>query len=261
MRPPIFVRSLSDTEKEQLETALRSKDAFVMRRGKVILASERGERAPQIARSLGCGSQDGARCHPRLQRAWPCRSGGQILAAEANTGRLRRGGRRSPAGVAPPLSEGVRPPEELVDALDGGGGCLRGGAHREAGLGGDHPGDSFAGARDTLWQRAKRWITSPDPLYERKKASFASDRLMEVADGNPEWAIGFEDECWWSRVALPALSSFSEGGKPHRMIQQSVAKDDPDPKAISCYGLYLPQIGGEMWLRFVDGRPVSGVTT
>jgi hypothetical protein len=84
---------------------------------------------------------------------------------------------------------------------------------------------------------------------------------MEVADGNPEWAIGFEDECWWSRVALPALSSFSEGGKPHRMIQQSVAKDDPDPKAISCYGLYLPQIGGEMWLRFVDGRPVSGVTT
>src|ERR687893_337209 len=57
MRPPIFVRSLSDTEKEQLETALRSKDAFVMRQAQVILASERGERAPQIARSLGCGSQ------------------------------------------------------------------------------------------------------------------------------------------------------------------------------------------------------------
>ena len=46
------------------------------------------------------------------------------------------------------------------------------------------------------------------------------------------------------------------------MIQRSVAKDDPSEatKAISCYGLYLPQIGGEMWLRFVDGRPVSGVT-
>jgi hypothetical protein len=84
---------------------------------------------------------------------------------------------------------------------------------------------------------------------------------MEVADGNPEWAIGFQDECWWSRVALPTLSSFSEKGEPHRMIQRSVAKDDPEPKAISCYGLYLPQIGGEMWLRFVDGRPVSGVTT
>src|ERR671911_1416850 len=57
MRPPIFVRSLSDTEKEQLGTALRSKDAFVMRRAQIILASERGERASRIARSLGCGSQ------------------------------------------------------------------------------------------------------------------------------------------------------------------------------------------------------------
>ena len=47
------------------------------------------------------------------------------------------------------------------------------------------------------------------------------DRLMEVADGNPEWAVGFQDECWWSRVALPTLSSFSEKGEPHRMIQRS----------------------------------------
>jgi Winged helix-turn helix len=57
MRPPIFVRSLSDTEKEQLQTALRSSEAFVMRRAQIILASHRGERASQIARSLGCGSQ------------------------------------------------------------------------------------------------------------------------------------------------------------------------------------------------------------
>jgi hypothetical protein len=85
--------------------------------------------------------------------------------------------------------------------------------------------------------------------------------LMEVVDADPRWAVGFCDECWWSRVALPTLSSFSEEKKPHRMIQRSVAKDDPDPKAISCYGLYLPEIGGETWLRFVDGRPVSSITT
>ena len=83
---------------------------------------------------------------------------------------------------------------------------------------------------------------------------------MEVADGNPEWAIGFQDECWWSRVALPTLSSFSEKGEPHRMIQRSVAKDDPEPKAVSCYGLYLPGLD-ETWLRFVDGRPISSITT
>jgi len=39
-----------------------------------------------------------------------------------------------------------------------------------------------------------------------------------------------------------------------------VAKDDPDPKAVSCYGLYLPELEKE-WLRFVDGHPVSGITT
>ena len=45
-----------------------------------------------------------------------------------------------------------------------------------------------------------------------------------------------------------------------RLFERSVAKDDPDPKAISCYGLFLPGLN-ETWLRFVDGRPVSGVTT
>ena len=76
-----------------------------------------------------------------------------------------------------------------------------------------------------------------------------------------EWAVGFEDECWWSRLALPTtLSSWAEEGKPLRLLQQSVAKDDPEPKAISCYGLYLPELD-QTWLRFVDGRPGSGVTT
>jgi hypothetical protein len=84
---------------------------------------------------------------------------------------------------------------------------------------------------------------------------------MEVAAADPEWAAGFLDECWWSRLALPNLSSWSEEGKPLRLIQKSVAKDDPEPKALSCYGLYLPELDGETWLRFVDGRPVSSVTT
>ncbi len=83
---------------------------------------------------------------------------------------------------------------------------------------------------------------------------------MRLTELNDEWALGFEDEVWWSRVALPSLHGFSEKGKPLRLEQQSVAKDDPDPKAISCYGLYLPELE-ETWLRFVDGRPVSAITT
>jgi hypothetical protein len=83
---------------------------------------------------------------------------------------------------------------------------------------------------------------------------------MEIAASNSEWATGFEDECWWSRVALPTLSAWSEDGKPLRLIQRAVAKDDAEPKAVSCYGLYLPEMD-RTWLRFVDGRPLSSITT
>lgn len=86
--------------------------------------------------------------------------------------------------------------------------------------------------------------------------------MIGLAAKNPQtWVVGFEDECWWSRVALPTLNAFSEKGKPLRLVERSVAKNDPDPrKAISCYGLYVPQLG-RTWVRFVDGRPVSAITT
>jgi transposase len=50
------------------------------------------------------------------------------------------------------------------------------------------------------------------------------------------------------------------------LVEQTVAKDDPDPKALACYGLlvrWAESTGGwheEAWLRFVEGRPVSAVT-
>ncbi|MEW6637670.1 MAG: transposase [Actinomycetota bacterium] len=85
---------------------------------------------------------------------------------------------------------------------------------------------------------------------------------MEISASDPEWASGFLDECWWSREALPTLNAWSEDGEPLRLVQRLVAKDDPEPKAISCYGLYLPEASaGDTWLRFVDGRPVSSITT
>jgi hypothetical protein len=83
--------------------------------------------------------------------------------------------------------------------------------------------------------------------------------LISLAEGRPEWVVGFLDETWWSRLARPALHSWSEAGEPLRLIEQSVAKDDPDPKAVSCYGLYVPGLE-KVWVRFVDGRPVSSIT-
>jgi transposase len=57
MRPPIFVRTLSEQEREALEEGLRSSKAFVLRRWQILLASARGERALQIANNLGCAQQ------------------------------------------------------------------------------------------------------------------------------------------------------------------------------------------------------------
>jgi hypothetical protein len=44
------------------------------------------------------------------------------------------------------------------------------------------------------------------------------------------------------------------------LVEQPVAKDDPDRRALACYGVLLPALD-EVWLRFLDGRPVSAVTT
>ena len=56
------------------------------------------------------------------------------------------------------------------------------------------------------------------------------------------------------------MRSWAEAGDPVRLLQKEPKKDDPEPKALSCYGLYLPELK-ETWLRFVDGRPVSTITT
>jgi len=88
-----------------------------------------------------------------------------------------------------------------------------------------------------------------------------------LASSHPTWVLGFQDEVWWSRLAQPALHSWAEPDQPLRLVEQTVAKDDPDPKALACYGLLLRSATEEgdwqeqTWLRFVDGRPVSAVTT
>ena len=75
-----------------------------------------------------------------------------------------------------------------------------------------------------------------------------------------DWAIGYQDEVWWSRLKQPNMHSWTED-KPLRLIEQSQEKDDPDPKAFACYGLDLRwQEKQEVWLRFVEGNPKSDPT-
>lgn len=93
------------------------------------------------------------------------------------------------------------------------------------------------------------------------------DRLIRLAQARPDWALGFLDEVWWSRVARPRLSSWADENAPLRLVEQTVARTDPDPKALACYGLLVRawKAAGKreeaMLLRFVDGRPVSDITT
>jgi hypothetical protein len=98
----------------------------------------------------------------------------------------------------------------------------------------------------------------PRPGVRPKKRR--RDRLIRWAEAHADWALGFEDETWWSRLARPALHAWAEPGRPLRLVERTVAKGDPDPKALACYGLWLPELA-ETWLRFVDGRPVGALTT
>jgi hypothetical protein len=90
---------------------------------------------------------------------------------------------------------------------------------------------------------------------------------MRLAGHHPDWALGFEDEAWWSRVAHPHLRAWAPAQQPLRLVAQTIAKADPDPNALACYGLLLrwysaPSVPQEeVRLRFVEGRPVSAVTT
>jgi len=81
------------------------------------------------------------------------------------------------------------------------------------------------------------------------------------------WAIGFLDEVWWSRFALPQAHVWQDQEQLVRFVEQRWQKSDPDGKALACYGVLWQRgpadapLRDQMSLRFVDGRPVSDITT
>lgn len=52
MKPPVFVRTLTPEERNQLEAGLRSAHAFVLKRCQILLASAGGQTVPQITESF-----------------------------------------------------------------------------------------------------------------------------------------------------------------------------------------------------------------
>ena len=168
MRPPIFVRPLSDAERRQLEAGRRSADAFVLRRSQILLASARGERSPAIARQLGCDDQSVRNaihaCNTKgLAALQPgSRVAHTIHRAFSGPGleHLRALVHRSPRDFGKPTSLWTL---DLVAEVSFAQGLTPSRVSGET-------------IRATLkrlgirWKRAKRWITSPDPAYARKKA-------------------------------------------------------------------------------------------
>jgi hypothetical protein len=74
------------------------------------------------------------------------------------------------------------------------------------------------------------------------------------------WLVGDQDETWWSREARPRMQMWAASERPPRLVAVAVPEADPSPKALACSGLWLPEVA-ETWLRFIDGRPLSAITT
>jgi transposase len=168
MKPPIFVRSLSQEEREALEAGLRSKDAFVMRRCQILLASARGQSPPEIARSLGCGSQTVRNAiHAFNERGLDALIAGssrpkRIHAAfdEEGAEALKEMLHRSPREFGYDTSLWTL---EIAAEV-----AFKEGLTQER-VSGETIRATLSRLLGVRWIRAKRWITSPDPLYERKK--------------------------------------------------------------------------------------------
>ena len=167
MRPPIFVRELRAGEREASEGKLGTSEAFPLRRAQIVLAGARGERVPRIAEQLACGEQTvrnaihavTARGVRALQagssRPHPIRVAIDAGGAE----RLRALLHQSPRTCGKPTSLWTLALAAEVSFAQG--------------ITAEQVSDETirqALARLGIgWQRAKHWITSPDPEYARKK--------------------------------------------------------------------------------------------
>jgi transposase len=170
MRPPLFVRALSDEERTQLTAGLRSLEAVVLRRCQIVMASARGERVPQIAQVVGCSEKTARQVIRRFNAQGvaalaagsprPHRVRAQAFAGE-RAEQLRALLHRSPRECGKPGSLWTLEWAAEVSFAEGlsltrvSGETIRQTLKR-LGVG---------------WKRAKQWITSPDPEYLRKKGS------------------------------------------------------------------------------------------
>lgn len=167
MRAPLFVRELQSEERQALEAGLRSPSGFVVRRCQALLQSRAGYTPRQIQARLGISDQsvrnairafhaEGLGCLD--QKSSRPKSARKVLADTALEP-LKELLHQSPRTFGRPTSLWTLESVAQVAV--------------EQGLTSRIVSDETI--RDALkrlgvgWKRAKRWITSPDPAYARKK--------------------------------------------------------------------------------------------
>jgi transposase len=169
MKAPLLVRPLTAAARHHLTQGLRSPDAFTLRRCQILLASARGAHASGIARHLGCSEQGVRNAIAAFNRdglaALSRRSSRPRTVRPAfgpdGVERLRELLHRSPREFGKDTSLWTLPLAAEV-------------SHAEGLTVGRVSGETVRATLARLgvrWQRAKRWIASPDPAYARKKAS------------------------------------------------------------------------------------------
>lgn len=167
MRKPIFIRPLTQDEQHQIQKGLRSSDAFVLRRCQILLGSSRGERAPAIARQLGCDDQTVrnvihdfnaaglAVLHEGSSRPHHLRT----TFSQDGCQRLQDFLHRSPRDFGKERSMWTL---ELIAQVSFEQGIIETEVSTESVR-------RALKRLKTSWKRAKHWITSPDPQYLQKK--------------------------------------------------------------------------------------------
>jgi len=169
MKPPLYVRPLTDDERTVLKAGVRSTDAFTLRRSQILLASARDRRPQQIADELGCASQTvrntirafNERGLDALQERSRRNHTIHVSFDEAGLERLQALVHHSPRDFGHPTSLWTL---ELLAEESGRQGLT---AHRVS----DETIRMAIKRLGSSWKRAKHWITSPDPAYTRKKGN------------------------------------------------------------------------------------------
>jgi transposase len=168
MRKPIFVRTLSESERERLKAGLRSSDGFELRRCQILLASARGEHAIAIAQSVGC-------CDETVREVIKAFNLRGLQALKPASRRPHKTQAAFGAEQAERLKEILHQSPRTFGKATSLWTCdLAAEVSFEQALIQERvSGETIRATLKRMnvkWTRAKHWITSPDPEYSRKKS-------------------------------------------------------------------------------------------